>query len=73
VRDLPALLDQTPGHATVVVTHSATLAYLEQDEGDAFLSMLAGSGVHRLGAEGPAVLPQITEQISEEVDIHVRS
>jgi hypothetical protein len=72
VNDLPKLLDQAPTGATVVVTHSATLAYLDQDERNAFITLLADSGVHRLGAEGPRVLPHLTKQIPNDVDINGR-
>jgi len=71
-RDLPKLLDQAPAGATVVVTHSATLAYLEQDQRNAFITLLAESGVHRLGAEGPNVLPHVTKQIPDDLDINGR-
>jgi hypothetical protein len=69
LKDLPRLLDQAPAGATVVVIHSATLAYLEQDERDAFVTMLASSGVHRLGAESPRVMPHVASQIPDDVDI----
>jgi hypothetical protein len=67
--DLPSLLEQAPADATIVVTHSATLAYLGPDERNAFIRLLAESGVHRLGAEGPQVLPELTDQIPGTVDV----
>ena len=72
VTDLPKLLDQAPTGATVVVTHSAALAYLDEDERNAFITLLADSRVHRLGAEGPRVLPHLTKQIPDDVDINGR-
>jgi len=72
VNDLPKLLEEAPVDATVVVTHSATLAYLKQDQRNAFITLLAESGVHRLGAEGPRVLPHVTEQISDDVEMNGR-
>jgi hypothetical protein len=72
VSDLRTLLDQAPTGATVVVTHSATLTYLDQDERNAFITLLAESGAHRLGAESPRVLPHLTKQIPDDVDINGR-
>jgi hypothetical protein len=66
---LPGLIEEAPVDATVVVTHSATLAYLEQDQRNAFTSMLNASGVHRLGAEGPRVLPHLTARIPDGADM----
>jgi len=54
--DLVAL---APAGGTVVVTHSATLAYLNARDRASFVSILEDLGVHRLGAEGPRVLPQL--------------
>lgn len=54
---LPALLDRVPAGTTPVVVHSATLTYVEPRVRTAFVAALAARGVHRIGAEGPAVLP----------------
>ena len=43
----------------MVVVHSATLAYLDPHDRQAFLAILQDLGVHRLGAEGPRVLPHL--------------
>jgi hypothetical protein len=58
VDDLPALLEQAPGDATIVVIHSATLGYVNGRTRRAFLAVLARHGVHRLGLEAPGVLAQ---------------
>lgn len=57
VDDLAAVLDRAPAEATVVVLHSATLAYVDPDRRAAFVDLLARRGVHRLGAEALGVLP----------------
>jgi len=66
--DLDALLDQVPDGTTAVVVHSATLAYVEDDERDHFLALLERRGVHRLGAEGPSVLPALASRLPDGLD-----
>ena len=65
VRDLPNLLDQAPKDATVVVMHSATLTYVSLSERSAFLGIVAAHGAHRIGAEGPEVLPHLANQLPD--------
>jgi hypothetical protein len=65
VRNLPNLLDQAPKGATVVVMHSATLTYASLPERSAFLDIVASHGAHRIGAEGPKVLPHLTNQLPD--------
>jgi hypothetical protein len=72
VRDLPNLLEQTPKDATVVVLHSATLTYATPAERDAFITIVSEHGAHRLGAEGPEVLPHLVSQIPELPGIEAR-
>lgn len=67
LRDLPRLLDQAPAGTTVVVTHSATLAYLDEEQRAAFLRELADAGVHRLGMEGATVVPGLVDQLAGHV------
>lgn len=50
-----AELRSTAPGATVVVTHSATIAYLEQPERRAVAEICRDLGVRRLGLEGAAV------------------
>lgn len=64
LRDLPALLDRVPAHATAVVTHSATLAYLDEDQRASFVRLLTEAGVHRLGMEGASVVPGLAGQLA---------
>jgi len=52
IRDLPALLDEVPDDLTTVVTHTATLAYVDDAAREAFAGVCRERGVHRLGAEG---------------------
>ena len=52
LRDLPALLAEAPRDATLVVTHTAVLVYVDEaTTRDAFARLVAGRGAHRLGAE----------------------
>lgn len=69
---LPRLLKQVPATATAVVVHSATLCYVEQDQRNAFLALLAREGVHRLGAEGARVLPHLTDQVPDGINVDGR-
>ena len=42
------------------------------DERNAFITLLAKSGVHQLGAEAQRVLPHLTKQSPDDVDINGR-
>ncbi len=55
--DLAALLDRVPDRMTPVVTHSAALMYLSREDRGRLVDLLRERGVHRLGAEGPEVVP----------------
>lgn len=58
VDDLPELVDAVPsGVATVVVFHSAVLAYVDLDKRAAFTRLVEELGVHWISNEAPAVLP----------------
>jgi hypothetical protein len=59
VEQLPALIDEAPHGATVVVLHSATLAYVAGEARDAVRAIASERGAHRLGAEAPHVLPDL--------------
>ena len=60
---LPALVEQAPPDATVVVFHSAVVAYLDHADRERFAAMMAdlvASGrCHWVSNEGPRVLPQL--------------
>ena len=57
--DLPALVAQAPRDATVVVYHSAVLAYLTPQERISFADTVQSLGVVWLSNEGPRVLPNL--------------
>ena len=59
VERLPALLDEAPRDATVVVLHSAALVYMPPEHRQDVVSMLRHRGVHRLGAEADGVVPGV--------------
>ena len=68
LQSLPELLEQVPLGTTPVVVHSATLTYLEPQARTAFVTALAERGVHRLGAEGLAVLPELSRHLPAAID-----
>jgi len=55
--DLPALAAQAPADATLVVYHSAVLAYVSPADRHRFAATVAGLGAVWLSNEGPRVLP----------------
>ncbi len=55
--DLAALLDRVPDGLTTVVTHSAALMYVSREDRGRLVDLLRERGIHRLGAEGPDVVP----------------
>jgi hypothetical protein len=61
--DLPRLLDEAPTDGTAVVLHSATLAYVPIEVRQGFIDLLRQRGVHRVGAEGVGVLPDVARRI----------
>jgi len=70
--ELPQLLEQVPSGASPVVVHSATLGYVDPEGRIAFQQLLRSRGVHRLGAEGPRVLPELARHIPGDVDFDGR-
>lgn len=60
---LPALVEQAPPDATLVVFHSAVIAYLEHAERARFAAMMTGmvadGRCHWVSNEGPRVLPDL--------------
>ena len=56
---LPALVDTVPSGATLVVFHSAVLAYLPDDERARFVATVRGLRGHWVSNEGPRVLPDL--------------
>ena len=57
--DLPALASQAPPGATLVVFHSAVLAYVSEPERARFAATVTGLGGVWLSNEAPGVLPGI--------------
>ena len=60
---LPALVDEAPRDATLVVFHSAVIAYLEHADRARFATMMTGlvadGRCHWVSNEGPRVLPDL--------------
>ena len=56
---LPALVEQVPPEATLVVFHSAVLAYLSAEDRDLFALGMAVTPGHWVSNEGPRVLPTV--------------
>ncbi|WP_245952397.1 DUF2332 domain-containing protein [Citricoccus nitrophenolicus] len=56
---LPALAAEAPVDATLVVFHTAVLAYLDQAARDGFVELVNGLPGHWISNEGPGVLPQL--------------
>jgi hypothetical protein len=57
--DLPALAAQAPAGATLVIFHSAVLAYVDPDDRARFASVVRRLSAVWLSNEGPQVLPQV--------------
>jgi Uncharacterized protein conserved in bacteria (DUF2332) len=55
--DLPGLVSQAPGDATVVVYHSAVLGYVRRADRAEFARTVGALGVTWLSNEGPGLLP----------------
>lgn len=64
LEELPALVEQAAAYGTVVVFHSAVIAYLEEPDRQRFAAMMAGlvrdGACHWVSNEGKNVLPQVT-------------
>lgn len=64
LEELPALVDRASSYGTVVVFHSAVIAYLAPDDRDRFdllmRGLVADGACHWVSNEGPQVLASIT-------------
>lgn len=64
IEELPGLVDEAGRHGTVVVFHSAVIAYLPDERRAAFHRLMAGlvaaGRCHWVSNEGPRVLPGVT-------------
>lgn len=65
---LPALASQAPRDATLVVLHSAVLAYLTPQARESFVELVGTLPGHWLGNEGARVLPTTADLVSDRVD-----
>ena len=66
VEDLPALAAQAPPGATLVVFHSAVLAYLSTEARAAFTETVASLPGHWISNEGPSVVPGLADTATTE-------
>ncbi|HTE17245.1 MAG TPA: DUF2332 domain-containing protein, partial [Armatimonadota bacterium] len=62
-RDLPALAAQAPADATLVIFHSAVLAYVAPPDRARFTRMVADLGAVWISNESPGVLPHIAAKL----------
>jgi hypothetical protein len=62
---LPSVVAAAPRGATVVVVHSATLAYLPREARERHLALLAELGVHWVTNEGIKVVPAVRDALPE--------
>jgi hypothetical protein len=62
---LPGVVAAAPRGATVVVVHSATLAYLPRDARERHLALLTELGVHWVSNEGFKVVPAVRAALPE--------
>ncbi len=60
---LPLVVAAAPSSATLVVVHSATLAYLSRDQRARHLALLRELGVHWVTNEGVRVVPAIHDKL----------
>ena len=60
-----ALVAQAPAGATVVVFHTAVLAYLDEEATRRFAATMARLPAHWLSNEGQKVVPAVIEQMRE--------
>jgi hypothetical protein len=63
---LPALVDQVPAGATLVVFHSAVLAYFSTEDRTRFVDLVAGLPGHWVSNEGARVLPSVAATATTE-------
>ena len=63
--DLPGLAAQAPPEATLVVYHSAVLAYVAPADRESFAATVRGLGAVWLSNEAPGVVPGVTSEEPE--------
>jgi len=65
VEQLPGLVARMPAEATVVVFHTAVLAYLDDAAREAFVATVTGLPVRWVSQEGVPVLPAVRDRLPE--------
>jgi hypothetical protein len=60
---LSSLAAEAPRNATLVVFHSAVLAYFTADDRNSFVELVAGLGGHWISNEGLSVVPGVQERL----------
>lgn len=63
VRDLRPLAETAPADATLVIFHSAVLAYVAPDHRDRFARQVAEMGAVWISNESPAALPEVAAKL----------
>ncbi len=63
--DLPALVTTAPKDATLVIFHSAVLAYVAPEDRDRFARQVMDLGAFWISNESPGVLPWIAAKLNE--------
>jgi hypothetical protein len=70
LEELPSMVDQAAAHGTVVVFHSAVIAYLPEDGRARFhatmTDLVAAGRCHWVSNEGPRVLPEVTATVRDD-------
>ena len=66
LRDLPALAAEAPGDATLVIFHSAVLAYVAPADHERFVDTVRGLDAVWISNESPAVFPFIAAKLNAE-------
>ncbi|GAB3701117.1 DUF2332 domain-containing protein [Mariniluteicoccus flavus] len=63
LEELATLVDRAPSDATVVVMHSAVLAYFDRDARRRFAELVTSLGVRWLANEGERVVPGVRDRL----------
>ncbi|HEU4451679.1 MAG TPA: DUF2332 domain-containing protein [Longimicrobium sp.] len=66
LHELPALAATAPADATLVIFHSAVLAYVGKEDGDRFARLVADLDAVWISNESPSVLPEIAAKLDRE-------
>lgn len=66
IEELGPLVALAPRDATVVVFHSAVLAYLHRDKRAAFVELVSGLPVRWVSNEGQRVVPGVADRLADE-------